>query len=108
MSELGDKRRLFTKCVAQLLSKMIAEGYEPMLGRDGLNHKAHSLHFDGLAVDIDLTKNGQYLTKETDHKQFGEFWESLHRDCYWGGDGGKADGLRNDGNHYSVTFKGKK
>jgi len=108
MSELGDKRKLFTRCVAKLLQKMIDEGYDPMLGKDGLKHMSGSLHYDGLAVDIDLFKNGQYLNKTEDHKPFGYFWENLHKDCFWGGNGPKEDGLKHDGNHYSVTFMGKK
>ena len=108
MSELGDKRKLFTKCVCKLLQVMLEAGYEPMLGKDGLKHMANSLHFDGLAVDIDLTKNGVYLDKTSDHEVFGHFWEGLDADCFWGGNGLKQDGLKSDGNHYSVTYLGKK
>lgn len=101
MSELGDKRKLFTKCVAKLLDKMIEDGYEPMLGKDGLKHMANSLHYEGLAVDIDLTKGNVYLSNTEDHRAFGEFWESLDPDCCWGG-------RFKDGNHYSVTMGGRK
>jgi len=31
---------------------MLANGYEPMLGKDGLKHKKNSLHYDGLSLDI--------------------------------------------------------
>ena len=108
MSELGAKRKLFTKCVCKLLQVMLEAGYEPMIGKDGMKHMANSLHFDGLAVDIDLTKNGVYLDKTSDHEVFGRYWEGLDADCYWGGNGLKQDGLKNDGNHYSVTYLGKK
>ena len=108
MSELGEKRKLFTKCIHKLLGVMLEAGYEPMIGKDGLKHMANSLHFDGLAVDIDLTKNGAYLPKTEDHEVFGRYWEGLDADCYWGGNGPKQDGLKNDGNHYAVTYLGKK
>jgi len=108
MSELGDKRKLLTKCVCKLLQVMLEAGYEPMLGKDGEKHKVNSLHFDGLAVDIDLTKNGVYLDKTEDHEVFGHYWEGLDADCYWGGNGPKQDGLKNDGNHFAVTYLGKK
>lgn len=72
-----------------------------MIGKDGLKHMKGSLHFEGLAVDIDLTKGHIYLSKTSDHKQFGEFWKDLHPDFCWGGDWG-------DGNHYSCTYEGKK
>ena len=100
MSELGTKRKLFTRCVQELLARMLMAGYEPMLGKDGLKHMKNSLHFEGLAVDIDLTKDGVYLQATADHQPFGEFWEGLHASCRWGG-------RFKDGNHYSVTFAGR-
>lgn len=103
MSVLGDKRKLFSRLLPRLIDKMIADGYEPMIGRDGLKHMDGSLHFDGLAVDIDLTKDGAYLTDTMDHYLFGVFWESLHPDCRWGGR--FKEGA--DGNHYSITYQGK-
>ena len=101
MSELGDKRKLFTVCVAKLINFMLENGYQPMLGRDGLKHMKNSLHYEGLAVDIDLTKDGVYLSKTQDHEIFGDYWETLDIDCCWGGRFG-------DGNHYSVTYGGRK
>jgi hypothetical protein len=85
---------------------MISLGYQPMVGRDGLKHKIGSLHYQGLAVDIDLCLSipyidGTYTTKSEDHKIFGEYWKSLDKDCRWGGD------FKNtDGNHYSLTYLG--
>jgi hypothetical protein len=100
MSELGNKRKKFTIFVADLINFMLAKGYQPMLGRDGLKHMAGSLHYEGLAVDIDLTKDGIYLADGKDHQQFGEYWENLDKDTRWGG-------RFRDPNHYSVTFGGK-
>ena len=100
MSELGDKRKLFTKCVVQLLKHMIEDGCDPMIGKDGLKHMKNSLHYEGLAIDIDLIRDGKYLDKTSDHEPYGIFWESLHADCRWGG-------RFNDGNHYSVTYGGR-
>jgi hypothetical protein len=100
MSELGDKRKLFTRCVQELLARMLMSDYEPMIGKDGLKHMKNSLHYEGLAVDIDLTKDGVYLATTEAHQVFGEFWESLHPDCRWGG-------RFKDGNHYSVTYSGR-
>jgi hypothetical protein len=97
MSPLWIQRALFTRLLPKLIDKMLLEGYMPLHGKDGLKHKVGSLHYDGLAVDIDLFKDEIYLEKTEDHKVFGEFWESLHPDCRWGGRFG-------DGNHYSVTY----
>lgn len=104
-----EKRILFTRCVELLLRKMIEDGMKPMVGRDGLPHKKNSLHFDGLAIDIDLCdQNGAYLKNTEAHQKYGEYWESLHELCFWGGKGLKPDTLQNDGNHYSVTDLGRK
>ena len=86
MSELFTKRALFSSLIPRLIDKMIADGYTPLLGKDGLKHMAGSLHFDGLAMDIDLFKNGVYLTDEESHRPFGEFWKGLNPLCCWGGD----------------------
>ena len=102
MSELELKRKLFTRLLPRLIDRMFGFGYEPMIGKDGLKHMKGSLHYEGLAVDIDLTLNGEYLASTECHKQFGVFWKSLHSDCRWGGD------FKNpDGNHYSITYGGK-
>jgi len=101
VSELGDRRKLGTKCLVKLLQVMLEAGYEPMLGKEGLKHMEHSLHYEGLAWDIDLTKNGVYLSKTEDHEVFGKFWKTLDPDCCWGGEWG-------DGNHFSITMGGRK
>jgi hypothetical protein len=101
MSVLWEKRALFTKLLPMLINKMIFEGYVPLLGKDGLKHKIGSLHYEGLAVDIDLFKGGVYLEDGKDHIQFGEYWESLHPDC--------ANGRSwDDSNHYSIKYMGRK
>jgi hypothetical protein len=81
---------------------MIADGYTPLLGKDGLKHKQGSLHYEGLAADVDLFKGDEYLSKTEDHKTFGEYWEGLHPDCRWGGRFSQPDG-----NHFSVTYLNK-
>lgn len=101
MSELFHKRALFTSLLPRLIDYMIAEGYTPLHGKDGLKHMKNSLHWEGVAVDIDLFKDGVYLTQTSDHELFGIFWESLHPDARWGG-------RFEDGNHYSVEFDGRK
>jgi hypothetical protein len=62
---------------------------------------ATSLHLDRLAIDLNLFRNGKWLTKSEDHKPLGEYWESLHPDCRWGG-------RFNDGNHYALSPDGKR
>jgi len=98
MGVLFDKRALFSRLIPRLLDHMIEAGYVPLIGRDGVRHMKNSLHYDGLAMDIDLFKDGKYLTRTEDHQQFGEWWELLHPDCRWGG-------RFADGNHYAITYQ---
>jgi len=64
-------------------------------------HKENSLHYDRLAVDINLFKDKRYIEDDEGHKELGAFWESLHPKCCWGG-------RFNDPNHYSYEFDGRK
>lgn len=61
----------------------------------------HSVHLLGLAVDLNLFKDGKYLAMTDDHRVFGEWWEKQEPFCRWGGAWG-------DGNHYSFEFNGVK
>jgi hypothetical protein len=100
MSELGEKRELFTRNIYLLLGKMYEKGYRPRFDIEHCTHMEGSLHYKGLAKDILLfDKNNIYLQKTEDHKEFGEYWESL---------GGSWGGRFSDGNHYSIAFGGKK
>ena len=109
---LGQKQRLFTRMVAQLIEYAYANGYELTFGdayRDPRLHgdvgvkksysSANSLHKSRLSVDFNLFKNGQYLTTTEAHRPLGEYWESI---------GGTWGGRFNDGNHYSLEHGGRK
>jgi len=64
-----------------------------------------SQHCKKLAIDINLFKDGKYLSDSKDHKPFGDFWESLHPLNRWGGDWDGDDCIDpgdNDGNHYEM------
>lgn len=53
-----------------------------------------SKHHQRMAIDLNLFVNGQYVSSTQDHRELGEFWESLRPENSWGG---RFD----DGNHYS-------
>lgn len=63
-----------------------------------------SLHRIGLAVDLNLFKDGRYLTNSEDHAPLGAYWKTLHPLCRWGGDFKPKP----DGNHYSIEYQGVK
>lgn len=109
---LSELQQLFAELTVKLYDWILQRGYKFTYGetwRDPriaeLNAKdgkgiAHSLHTDRLAVDINLFKDGKYLSETADHAAFGAYWKSLHPLCRWGGD-------FKDGNHYSVTYQGR-
>ena len=86
--------------IALLILYINEQGYEVTSGEfwayeeDG-RHIKESFHYDRLAADLNLFKNGKYLRSTESHKQFGDFWKSLGGS--WGGDFGNKDG-----NHYSL------
>lgn len=111
--KLGEKQRLFTKLVGQLIHYAYSNGYELTFGdayRDPRVHgevgekksysSANSVHKQRLAVDLNLFVGGVYQTSTEAHAPLGKFWESLHPACTWGG-------RFNDGNHYSMSHEGR-
>lgn len=116
MSELtlGQKQRLFVRLLPRLIDFAYSSGYELTIGdgyRDPRVHGAmgvkigyshpSSNHKQRLAIDFNLFKGGVFLQATEDHKPLGEFWESLHPLCKWGGRLTPADG-----NHYSIWHGG--
>lgn len=112
---LGQKQRLFTKLLAELILWAYDEGYEISLGdayRDPRVFGEHgekkgysaasSNHKIRLAADLNLFKDGKWLHDTEDHRPIGEKWESMHELCEWGGSNG-----RGDGNHYSCNHWGR-
>ena len=109
---LREKQSKFVLMVAELIQYAYANGYELTFGdayRDprvfgqlGLRKgygRSISAHKQRLAIDLNLFKNGRWLNKTDDHKELGEFWESI---------GGAWGGRFNDGNHYSLEHTGIK
>ena len=92
---LSGQQRQFVKAVGLLITFAYHEGYELTFGDTypGKHvHKKNSYHEKGLAIDLNLFKNGNYLIKTKDHEPLGLFWESI---------GGSWGGRFSDGNHYS-------
>lgn len=112
---LGEQQRRFLPLVAKLIDFAYAQGFELTAGelyrtpeQAALNAKtgagiAHSLHTQRLAVDLQLFKDGVYLTDSAAYEPLGIFWEGLDPDACWGGRFSKPDG-----NHFSLTWQGVK
>jgi hypothetical protein len=99
-----EKQARFTHMIARLICHAYALGYELTFGdawadpKDG-RHKDGSLHYIRLAVDLNLFREGRWLTKTMDHLPLGEYWESI---------GGSWGGRFGDGNHYSMEHEGRR
>jgi hypothetical protein len=110
---LRQKQSRFALGVARLIQEASRRGYEVTLGeawrtkeQAALNAKAgtgtaNSLHCDRLAIDINLFRDGEFLSSTEHHRELGEWWESLGADYRWGG-------RFRDGNHYSISIDGKR
>ena len=114
---LRQKQSVFALLVARLIQKADAMGYEvtggelyrspeeaARLAKAGKGI-AKSLHTSRLAIDLNLFKDGKYLSSTESHRPLGEWWESLGAahgvTTAWGGSWG-------DGNHYSLAHEGRK
>jgi len=98
---LREKQSDFVHMVSLLIAYAYQNGFELTFGdawaKSG--HKRQSLHYDRLAIDLNLFKDGKYLIKDEDHRPLGEFWELI---------GGSWGGRFGDGNHYSLEYQGRK
>ncbi len=97
--------------VARLIQFAYSNGYEMTIGdgyRDPRLHgalgvkigygAANSCHKIRLALDLNLFRDGKYLTSTEDYRPLGEFWESI---------GGTWGGRFADGNHFSIEHEGR-
>lgn len=113
---LRQKQSVFVVLVADLIRHAAALDYDLTFGdayrspaeaarlaKAGKGIKA-SLHCQRLAIDLNLFKDGHFLTSTEAHRPLGEWWErqsTATYQCCWGGRFG-------DGNHYSIAHGGRK
>lgn len=93
---LRQKQSVFAYNVSLLIQKAYELGYELTLGDAYRDPRApygskSSRHKQRLAIDLNLFKDGEYLTETEDHAELGKYWETL---------GGIWGGRFHDGNHY--------
>jgi hypothetical protein len=99
---LQTKQSKFLQMTNLLMAYAHMLGYELTYGdakrpEDCPYGRADSLHKKRLALDLNLFKDGEYLSSTEDHQVLGEFWEHI---------GGSWGGRFNDGNHYSLEHEG--
>jgi hypothetical protein len=114
--KLSKLQRIFTYLFSRLIEHAYRSGYELTLGEAyrtkeqadiyALKGKGikNSLHRSRLAIDLNLWIYGKYQTKGESYRALGEYWESLSTkgvECCWGG-------RFSDGNHFSISFGGRK
>jgi hypothetical protein len=111
MSRLQEE---FSQSVARLIQKAGELGYGVTFGeayrtpeQAALNAKSgagisNSLHIDRLAIDLNLFKDGSYITDSEGHSELGAWWKGLGPRYRWGGD----FSTRKDYNHYSLSPDG--
>jgi hypothetical protein len=96
MSRLLEQRMAFSTMVPELIRKALELGFRVTIGdvfRDArcLYGSKSTRHRVGLAIDLNLFRDGKYLSDTEDHAALGEWWESV---------GGIWGGRFEDGNHY--------
>ena len=111
---LGELQRTHTLLVAKLILYVYGEGFEltwgeayrtPQQAQWDAQHGtgiAQSVHCDRLAVDLQLFKDGVYLTDPEEYKFMGDYWKQLDPLCRWGGDFKTVDA-----DHFSLSYGGR-
>ena len=114
MSGLLQQQQLFAKLLPRLLDRALFLGFTVTLGevyRPDVTVELYALAGKGsrgsvhplrLAVDLNLFRNGVWLTRTEEHRPLGEYWEQVNPLCRWGG-----RFPRPDGNHYSLLWEGR-
>jgi hypothetical protein len=94
---LREKQSRFVLCVAKTILYAYEQGYELTFGDTypgKFKHSESGRHPEGLAIDLNLFRDGHYCETTEDHAPLGHYYESLDPKASWGG-------RWNDGNHYS-------
>lgn len=100
-AELNAIGQMGRETVAQLVQKLYPGLAAAIRNNGKANGIRRTAHGKQLAMDWNAFKDGVYLTQTEQWRELGEYWESLHPLCRWGGRFG-------DGNHLSIEDDGVK
>ena len=105
---LGERQELFMRLLPRLIDHAHGLGFDIRggdlfrdarahgeMGEQGPYGNKNSNHKMKCAIDLNLFKDGVYLTTTADHQELGEWWDELHAQTRWGG-------AYDDANHYEV------
>ena len=108
---LHEQQSAFARDVSYLIQYIIADPkYSVTLGESWRSKEqaqlyakqgkgiVNSLHCERLAIDLNLFREGVYLTDTKDYEWIGMWWEKLDKQNRWGGRFKRADG-----NHFERT-----
>jgi len=104
---LREKQAMFCWYIGELINRAFIDGYELTFGEayrgDKQGHMQGSLHYERLAIDLNLFVNGKWQDRDCpEWQELGAYWKSLHPLARWGGDFAEKDL-----NHFSFAH-GKK
>ncbi len=110
---LPELQRLFASLLPYLLTEAQRLGFQVRCGETWRPPETaalyaqqgrgiqHSLHCDRLAIDLLLDKDGIWQPDTEAYRALGDYWETLHPRCAWGGRFG-------DGGHFSISYGGRR
>src|SRR5450631_3667657 len=111
---LGELQRLHVQMVGRLIGYTYAQGFELSWGEAFRTQEqaqwdaehgtgiAQSVHCDRLAVDLQLFKDGVYLTDPKEYRFMGDYWKQLDPLSRWGGDFSNVNA-----DHFSLAYGGR-
>ena len=97
---LGSEQERFSLMLGKLIIFAYNQGYQIRMGDvfAKAGHMENSNHYNKLAADINLFRDGVYLTDGKDHNILHDFWDTL----------GGAKRIDKDLNHYSLEYQGRR
>ena len=95
---LRQKQSRFAFMVGKLILYAYDRGFELTLGDAYAvsGHKTNSNHYIRLAIDLNLFKDGKFITDGTGHDVLHDYWDDM----------GGAPRILKDMNHYSLEHNG--
>ncbi len=105
--KLSEAQQTFCLCIAKLIiwafnnadyGLTFGESYDD----DRVGHMKNSNHYIRLAQDLNLFKDGMYLSDTEAYRTLGEHWKTIDPLARWGG-----DFKSKDGNHFSFLWEGR-